>query len=761
MIELVPLIRDLAIMLGVASIITILFQKIKQPVILGYIIAGVIVGPHTLSNSPIIDIPNIQILSELGIIFLMFTLGLDFSFHKLRQVGLTAGIASSFGIFCMLLLGYGIGVLLGWSFYNSIFLAAALATSSTTIIVKLLEDLGLKSKRFSDLIFGILVVEDLWAIILLAVLSTLLIAQNISSLTVIWATTHLGIIVIGWFLLGYILIPNLLRAITPFVNQETITVASVALCLFLVTVAAHFHYSTALGAFIMGSILAETSLIGNIRQFLRPVRDIFAAVFFISVGMMVNPKIIIEHWPLVLLLAASKIIGKTIISSTGTFLTGQSLKTSTYVGFSMAPIGEFSFIILALGIALNVTSDLVYQAVVAASAITILISPYLIKTAGYLNAAIDKHISSSTKFFLESYAAWIYRLQTNANQQTAYRKVIIKLFLNVVTIAVIFTLVDDFLLPPIISIVSQTGYAKTIAWLAAILLSSPFIWAVLFSLKTAALDASESKEQSEKNAGSMVTSRITPYLLTGWILIGIEITALSIVYFDSWSTTILLVIFALFFFDLSYKRLGRFYHWFERRLTEGLQAKSKKQTRYEELAPWDTHLVEVVIASYTPFTEKTLRECRLRQKFGINIVAIYRDHHVILAPQGYEKLLPYDKLIILGNDEQIDEFKKLAEKDVAEIADVDLLDAFALEVIPIEKGNPFIGYPLKSANLRKQTAGLVVGLERNGFRTLNPDHSITLQNGDLLYVVGKKEDLKKVLNTQKNNEQFLSDNYSL
>lgn len=746
MIELVPLIKDLAIMLGVASIITVLFQKIRQPVILGYIIAGAIIGPYTLRNSPITDIPNIQILSELGIIFLMFTLGLDFSFRKLRQVGLTAGVASSFGIFCMMLLGYGIGALMGWSFYHSVFLAAALATSSTTIIVKTLEDLGLRNKRFSDLIFGILVVEDLWAIILLAVLSTLLIAKNMSSLNIIWTTTHLGLIVVGWFLLGYILIPNLLRIITPFTNQETITVTSVALCLFLVTIAAYFHYSTALGAFIMGSILAETSLIGNIKQFLRPVRDIFAAVFFISIGMMVNPRIIIEHWPLVLLLSASKIIGKTVISSAGAFLTGQSIKTSTYIGFSMAPIGEFSFIIIAMGAALSVTSDLLYQVIVAASAVTILATPYLIKAAGYVNDTIDKRMSSPTKYFFESYAAWIYRLQANASQQTAYRKVVIKLLLNVVTIAVIFTLVSDFFIPQITNVVAQINYVKTIAWLVAILLSSPFIWAVLFSLKAAALDTTKTNGKLKNDSRTAAAApRITPYLLVGWILIGVEITILSIVYFDSWSTTVLLIIFALFFFDLSYKRLGKFYHWFEQQLTEGLQKQSRKQILYEELAPWDTHLVEIVIASNTPFTEKTLRECRLRQKFGINIVAIYRDGDTVLMPHGHDKLLPYDKLIILGNDEQIDEFKKLAEKTITEIADVDLLDAFALEIIPIEKNNPFIGYPLKNANLRKQTAGLVVGLERNGFRTLNPDHSITLRKGDLLYVVGKKDELRQLL----------------
>ncbi|MFU8798197.1 MAG: cation:proton antiporter, partial [Gammaproteobacteria bacterium] len=332
--EIAPLIKDLAVILGVASIVTLLCQRIRQPVVLGYLIAGFLVGPYTPPATFVSDMENIKIISELGVIFLMFSLGLEFSFHKLKRVGFSAGITGTFQTLAMLFIGFSIGrFLLQWPLYDSLFLGAAMAISSTTIIIKALDDLKLKGKRFAELVFGILIVEDLLAILLLVGMSTLVTTDQLAFSPMLFSVIKLTLVVGAWFLLGYFLIPSLFRRVAQYVSEETLTIVSIALCLFLVCVAAYFDYSTALGAFIMGSILAETPFIHRIETLVRPIRDIFAAVFFVSIGMLIDPQMIAEHATAIFWCASAVIIGKIIFAGTGALLTGQSVHTSTQVGF--------------------------------------------------------------------------------------------------------------------------------------------------------------------------------------------------------------------------------------------------------------------------------------------------------------------------------------------------------------------------------------------------------------------------------------------
>ena len=322
--ELSPIIRDLAVILGVAGIVTLVFQKIRQPVVLGYLVAGMIIGPYTPPHTLVTDIPNIKVIAELGVIFLMFSLGLEFSFHKLTRVGFSAGFTGIIEVILMTILGFATGILIGWSYYDSLFLGAALAISSTTIIIKAIEELDLIKKKFAEIVFGILVVEDLLAILILVALSTVVITKSIFSLAMLWATTQLIIVVMGWFLIGYFIVPYSFRKIIYYAGPETLTIVSIALCLILVVFAAHFHYSSALGAFIMGSILAETPQISEIKKLILPIRDIFAAVFFVSVGMLINPEMIIMHWKIVLLISTITILGKILTSGIGAFVTGKA-----------------------------------------------------------------------------------------------------------------------------------------------------------------------------------------------------------------------------------------------------------------------------------------------------------------------------------------------------------------------------------------------------------------------------------------------------
>jgi len=726
---LAPLIYDLAIILGIASIITLLFQKIKQPVVLGYLIAGIVLGPHT-PYLHINDNPNVTTLSELGVIFLMFSLGLEFSFHKLKRVGPSATVTGTIEVVFMLLLGLGAGILIGWSFYDSLFLGAALAISSTTIIIKALDELKLKRKRFAELIFGILVVEDLLAILLLVGLSTVVATQNIFSKDMAWAAAKLVIVVGSWFLIGYFLIPSLFNKIKYYVNDETLIVVSIALCLALVCIAAHFHYSPALGAFIIGSILAETPLVHRIEHLLHPVQNIFGAVFFVSVGMLIDPQVIISHFPTVLLICLVTILGKLVVTGFGSLLTGQNVNNAIRIGFSMAQIGEFSFIIAGLGLSLKATSNQLFPIIIAVSAITTFTTPYLIRLSGYLGKQAETHLPTPVNYLLSSYTTWLYQISANRKGQSLYGKAALKLILNGILVCVIFNLTQDWILSRLIDLLAHIWLANVFTWLLSLTLASPFIWGMLVSF-------SKTRPTSSRQ---ILRTTPAPYLLS-WLVTLLEIVVLSLTLFDIWPIGLLLLLLAAGVFGLFYKQLDKFYHWFEKRLANNLQQNSMAHPQYEQLAPWDSHLLQVEIPRKSSLSNCSLSELQLRQRFGINIVGIYRGAGAILGPRGHERLQPFDKLIVLGSDEQLEQFSQTYLQTQEEAMPADILANFSLKAVLVNSGSPWVNQPIAKSGIRDKSKGLVVGIERQGSRILNPDSNQILLPGDLLLVVGETQHL--------------------
>lgn len=564
--HLAPLIYDLAIMLGSAAIVVVLFQRIRQPVVLGYLIAGIIVGPYTPPQSLINDIPNIQTLSELGVIFLMFSLGLEFSFQKLTRVGFSASITGVVEVVLMFLVGYAAGVAMQWSTYNCIFLGAALSVSSTTIIIKAIDELNLKKKRFAELVFGVLIIEDLLAILMLAVLSTMVRNNTAVTVELLYATLQLIVVVGGWFLIGYFIMPPLFKEISRYINEETLTIVSVALCLGLVIAAAHYNYSVALGSFIMGSILAETTLAHRIEILIQPIRDIFAAVFFISVGMLIDPMIIIKNWQAVFFLSALTVAGKIITTTTGAFLSGRSLTTSVRAGFSMAQVGEFSFIIVALGVALGVTNDQLYPLIVAVSAVTTFATPYLIRSSGVLAEWLQKSLPEPLKAFFARHKARMDNFrQTPANKQSM-SPMIMRFIVNALTIGIIFTLIDTVVFPSLFPDTQETWLTNTLSLFAALIFSSPFIWGMLFSYR--AIEWAANKK-----------STINIVIFVIWFLTLTEIAVLSILYFRSWLTLVMMIGAGIIFFIVAYHQLAMFYHWFERRLVSNITRKKDKNKK--------------------------------------------------------------------------------------------------------------------------------------------------------------------------------------
>ena len=716
---LAPLIKDLAVILGVASLVTLLFQKIRQPVVLGYLLSGIIVGPHVPPYDLVTDVPSLHTLSELGVIFLMFCLGLDFSFHKLKRVGTPAIISGLFEVIAVLLIGIVLGKILGWPIYDCIFLGAALSISSTTIIIKAMEELGLKNKHFAELVFGILIVEDLLAILLLAGLSIVVGTHAVLSATLADSAIKLFIVVGSWFLIGYFLIPTLIRKLVDVANQETLTIVSVALCLLLVCIAAYFGYSTALGAFIMGSILAETDLIQFIEQYMRPIRDIFAAVFFISVGMLIDPSIIIHNIWIVLLIAIITIVAKILSTATGALAAGQSLTTAVRSGFSMAQIGEFSFIIAGLGLTLQVTRPALFPIIIAVSAITTFTTPYLIMSSASLSKRLEKNLPTHLKALLNHYTILIHRYLRLKKKLAVYSQYITRLLVNSVMVAIIFSLSEKWIFPAISGWILSIYWINTLSCLIALLLASPFIWGMIFAYRA---------------FPHRHYAAIKPIIALGWIFTLTVIITLAITYFHTWSIILLLILIAFTLFSLLHKPLQKFYPWLEKRFLANIRTPSLQEISKDELAAWGINLRGTDIRNNYYFINKTLQELDLAQQFGIHIVALYRGPKIILTPENHEKIRLYDKLFILGSDEQIDSFSQLLQINTYQ-EELELYNHLELKTFLLDKTHPFVGLSIEEAMKKNQIEGIVLGMERHGARKINPSKKTILHKEDLLILL--------------------------
>ena len=410
--------QDLAIVMSVAALATIIFRQLKQPVVLGYILAGVIIGPHTPPFALIADEHAIETLAELGIIFLMFALGLEFSLRKLRQVGATAFIAASLEILLMLLAGYGLGRAFGWNTMDSVFLGAILSISSTTIIIKALEGLGKTRERFASLIFGILIVEDILAIVLIALLSGFartgeVEAQTIG-MTILSLRSFLGILLVA----GLIVVPRLLNYVARFKSDEMLLITVVGLCFGISLVTVKLGYSVALGAFLIGAIIAEARQIYKIETLMHPVRDLFSAVFFVSIGMLIDPALLAKYALPIFVITIVVVLGKVFTCALGSFVAGNDMRTSLRVGMGLAQIGEFSFIIASLGLTLKVTSDFIYPIAVAVSSLTTLLTPYLIKSSDGLVEWFDR---VAPRPLFQAIDAYSERVGSSAHKTVTHR----------------------------------------------------------------------------------------------------------------------------------------------------------------------------------------------------------------------------------------------------------------------------------------------------------------------------------------------------
>jgi len=735
------MISDLALILGTAGLVTLLFKRLNQPIVLGYLVAGFLVGPKTSIFPTIVSGESINLWAEIGVIFLLFALGLEFSFKRLFRVGGTASFTAILEISLMIVFGYVTGRLLGWSTMDSLFLGGILSISSTSIIIRTVEELGFKNLKFVSMVFGVLVIEDLVAVLLMVLLTTVALTRDFAGTEMLGAIVKLSFFLSIWFVAGIFLVPSFLKRAQKLLTEETVLVVAVGLCLLMVVFATSVGFSSALGAFIMGSILAETIEGERIHNLVAPIKNLFSAVFFISVGMLIDPQVIAQHWREVLLLSAVVIVGKTFAVSIGSILAGQTLKSSVQSGMALAQIGEFSFIIATLGLNLKVVSDKLYPMAVAVSVITAFTTPYMLRSSEKVYALLEKILSPKVIAAIDSYSVISFSMSGNKEWRDQVRAYILKVVLNSVVAVAIFLFMSRVFLPFLLERQIEEGPAKFISLSATLFLCAPFLWALAFG-RTKQFEILLMEQGKGSHNYVFLVSRI---MLAVGLLGAMVAQFVPLV----WAVGITLWMVVVVGYVLS-RKLGEVYQWFENRFLSNLHEEvEKKHARKSSraLAPWDAHITEFTVPAEGPYVGIPLHQLSIREKFGVTIALIERGRRRITAPNRNEFLMPYDQVHVIGTDEQLLRFKLFIEAESFDISDVVHIgepSEYSLEQYTLTETSPYLNKNIRECGLREATAGLVVGIEREGKRILNPDSSEVLHKGDVLWIVGDREKILRL-----------------
>lgn len=730
MTHLPDLIADLGLILSVAAVTTLVFKKIKQPLVLGYIIAGVLVGPHVTLVPTVLDEESIKVWSELGVIFLLFSLGLEFSFKKVAKVGGTSGITALVTVCFMLGVGYLTGQWLGWGAMDSLFLGGILSISSTTIIVRALNELGLKTQVFAGVVVGVLVIEDIVAVLLLVLLSSLAVSQHFSGGAMLWELGKLGFFLILWFAAGVFLIPTLLARTRKLMNDETLLIVAVALCLSMVVFAVNTGFSAALGAFIMGALLAETVQAERIEHLVRPVKDLFGAIFFVSVGMLLDPAMLVEYWQQVLLISVVVILGQPLSVMAGALLAGEPMFRAVRVGMSLSQIGEFSFIIATLGLTLNVTSAFLYPIAVAVSAVTTFTTPYMIKASGPFAGFVERMLPQRWAKALGRYS-----LQADQVKETsAWRQLLRSYAINLAVFAVLCLTVVLGAGPAFLVLFGDQFMGvdgRVLAGLTTFLLVLPFIWAM--SLRRISRNAYRQLWVNKRMLRGPLVMMEVVRLAAAVVVLAVLV---NVFFSTGWAFMALLVlmIVALFLFR---QRLHIFYLRMEERFFQNLNQR-ELSLRRTDLAPWDMHLAQVRVKVDSGLAGQSLIELGLREKYGVNIAMIERvSGHSVPAPGRNHLLLPGDNLFVIGTDEQLANLQRALDAPVsaqqkARITKEDI----RLKRFRITPQSPLVGMRIHESGLRNEASAMVAGIERGGNRIMNPEGTAVFQENDVLWLVG-------------------------
>ncbi|MBM3837492.1 MAG: cation/H(+) antiporter [Verrucomicrobia bacterium] len=667
----VTFLQDLAVVMIVAALVTVLFHRLKQPVVLGYILAGVIIGPHTPPFPLIKEEDAIKTLAELGVVFLMFSLGLEFSLRKLKKVGATALIAAALEIVLMVGVGYHIGRAFGWKTMDCIFLGAILSISSTTIIVKALSELGRSKERFAELIFGILIVEDMLAIVMIALLSGIAMTGSLAVGEVLTTTARLGIFLVVALVIGLLAVPRLLSYVARFKSDEMLLITVLGLCFGVSLLAVKLDYSVALGAFVIGAVIAEAREIYRVEALTESLRDMFSAVFFVAIGLLIDPGLLAQHWLPVLVITLAVVLGKVVSCAFGAFVAGNDTRTSLRVGMGLAQIGEFSFIIASLGVTLNVTSNFLYPIAVTVSAITTLCTPYLIKSSDRLVASFDRFAPAKLVNYLALYTRWVGQWVQSQHRSIAnrlVRKWAWQMALNVAMVAGIFIalgFVGRRLPTWLPGFPGGVQSLAALAWLAAMLLSLPMLIATYRKMEALGMllgEMAATRLGTGPRAAAVQAIIANTVLAAGVIGLGLLMLLLSSTILPTGRVLVLLLLIVAAITALLWRTFIRVYSRAQVALEETF-AQPLPPRHAETPHPLAGILKEALVETLTLTSGsrgagKLIRELALRTKTGASIVGLERNGNPLINPGPDEELLAGDQVLLLGNRKQLDEARR-------------------------------------------------------------------------------------------------------
>ncbi len=744
--ELPVLVKDLALILIVAGMVSIIFKRLRQPLVLGYLVAGFLVGPNMPFTMTVGDQGNIETWASIGVMFTLFSLGLDFSFKKILKMGAAPIIATVTIVFCMMTLGIVSGHLFGWSEMNCVFLGGMLAMSSTTIIYKAFDDLGLRHQQFSGLVMSVLILEDILAIVMMVML-TAIASGTAGGGEMLDSIFRIAFFLILWFVVGIFLIPQFLRSVRKLVNAEILLIVSLGLCCLMAVVATTVDFSSAFGAFVMGSILAETIEAEKIIKLVEPVKNLFGAIFFVSVGMLVEPGVIRDYALPIVSLVLVILVGQAIFGSMGFLLSGQSLKSAMRCGFSMAQIGEFSFIIATLGRSLGVISDFLYPVVVSVSVITTFLTPYMMKAAIPCYDFLERRLPKT----------WVRRLNhltmsqpSGHGEQGHWRHLLISLTVTTViyailSVAVIYLMFTFFL--PFARSVMSLWWANTLTALLTIVLISPFLRAIMMK-----------KNHSDDFRALWTSNRLNRFPLVFTVLVRVVIAVAFVFYvcnhLSRFSTAILISFgLAVVMLMIMSRGLKKRSILLERMFIQNLRSREieaqvtgRSRPLFEgRLLDRDIHIADFEVPADSKWSGKTLAQLALGHKYGIHVSSILRATHRLNIPEGSSVIYPGDKLQVIGSDDQLAAFgHALAEEVFEEDYELEKRE-MKLRRMVVSADSQFVGKTLEESGIRHVFNCMVVGLEEGKENLSRVEPAYRFCKGDILWVVGEADDLDRLM----------------
>lgn len=731
---------------------TIIFKKLKQPLVLGYIMAGFLVSPNLPLTMSVVDNENIETWASIGVIFLLFTLGLDFSFKKILKMGIAPIIAALSIVFCMMMLGLCVAKSFGWSEMNGVFLAGMLAMSSTTIIYKAFDDLGLKQQQFTSLVMSVLILEDILAIVMLVMLGTIGKGDGSQHSQLFSAILSIGFFLILWFVIGLFLVPTFLRKARKLINDEVLLIVSLGLCCMMAVFASLVGFSGAFGAFVMGSILAETVEAKKIEKVVKPVKDLFGAIFFVSVGMLVDASIIAEQWLAIIVLTITIIFGQGIFGTLGYLASGQTLKSAMRCGFSMAQIGEFSFIIASLGLSLGMISDFMYPVVVTVSVITTFLTPYMIRGAVPAYNFVESVLPKTMLRQMDRMASNASASNEDSESKTYWKPFLTQVFLNTLIysclVAAILAISMSFIVPYFLGLVPEhhAQWINCLLLVVTLLLMAPFLRAMIMK-KNKSMEFKHLWLKSRRNRAPLIfTILVRIAIALGFIYAAIS-TLLDLPFLVevAMSLVVTYIIYISDFLKYASIRIERLFIQNLRSKDYAERASGKKRPLFEgHLLDRDIHISLVEVPHDSMWAGKTLKELNLGNRFKVHVSSIIRGYQKINIPSGDDIIFPLDQLNVIGTDDQLRSFNDALQNEVyPEPLDYEGRE-MQLRRFIIREGSPFIDKSLITTGLRDIYNCMLVGMEMgtDNLAKVNPKYSF--KKGDILWIVGEENDIKQL-----------------